>query len=250
MNDVTEVGWFYTKEAEKIGPVSFADLRVLVAESALNPRLDLVWSQGMDSWKPAGEIEGLFDRSVVDSGSLGPKVENPYVSPTSENQALGPQTETDWPGARRRSYLIATLIFPFILTFVIAAVTPFLAGQLGAEGVKTATMVGNFLPIPIYIYFTLARLQNLGMSRWWFFGNLVPLLNFWVGYRTFACPAGYHAHRKLDGAGIALAIVYWLLIVVVLLAIAAFFAVIGGAIQSPELQEQFREILETVEKTQ
>ena len=67
----------------------------------------------------------------------------------------------------------------------------------------------------------------------------MPILNFWVGYRCFACPAGYAYHKKLDGVGIFLAIVYWLMIAVVLLAVAAVIAVLLGAVGSPELQQQF-----------
>jgi hypothetical protein len=37
-----------------------------------------------------------------------------------------------------------------------------------------------------------------------------PLLNLWVAYRCLACPAGYAYHRKLDVPGIALALLYWL----------------------------------------
>jgi hypothetical protein len=76
------------------------------------------------------------------------------------------------------------------------------------------------------------------MSRWWFLGNFVPLLNFWVGYRTFACPAGYAYHKKLDGAGIFLAIVYWLMILLVIVSIAVAVAILLGAIGDPELRQQ------------
>jgi hypothetical protein len=81
------------------------------------------------------------------------------------------------------------------------------------------------------------------MSGWWFLGNLVPLLNFWVGYRCFACPAGYAYHKKIDGIGILLAIIYWGVILLAILAVAAVLALIFGAIGSPELQEQIRELI-------
>ena len=58
MNDTPQDAWFYSSEGERIGPVTFAELRVKASEAALNPRLDMVWTQGMAEWKPAGEIEG------------------------------------------------------------------------------------------------------------------------------------------------------------------------------------------------
>jgi hypothetical protein len=79
---------------------------------------------------------------------------------------------------------------------------------------------------------------NLGMSRWWFLGNLVPILGFWVGYRCFACPGGYAYHKKLDGAGIFLAIVYWLLLAIGLVVTALAIAVLQGALGSPEIKQQ------------
>jgi hypothetical protein len=81
------------------------------------------------------------------------------------------------------------------------------------------------------------------MSRWWYLANFVPILNLWVGYRCFACPAGYAFHKKLDGVGVALAILYWLVMLVCLVAIVVTVALLLGAIDSPELQQQIQEIL-------
>ena len=64
MNDVQQEMWFYSREGEKCGPVSFADLRIKAQEAGLNPRLDLAWTKGMAEWKPAGEIAGLFERNT------------------------------------------------------------------------------------------------------------------------------------------------------------------------------------------
>jgi hypothetical protein len=55
MNDTRQDVWFYAREGERIGPVTFAELRVKVAEAALNPRLDMVWTHGMAEWKPAAD---------------------------------------------------------------------------------------------------------------------------------------------------------------------------------------------------
>ena len=106
----------------------------------------------------------------------------------------------------------------------------------------------QLVPLIFLIYIGLNRLLNLGMSRWWFLGHFVPLLNFWVGYRSFACPAGYAYHKKMDGVGIALAILYWLAIVAGLLAFAALIAVVFGAAGSPELKQQMLDLLNEATK--
>ena len=65
MNETPPDAWFYSREGERIGPVTFAELKVKATEAALNPRLDMVWTHGMPEWKPAGEIDGLFERRAT-----------------------------------------------------------------------------------------------------------------------------------------------------------------------------------------
>lgn len=246
MNETQQDAWFYSREGERIGPVTFADLRIKVAESSLNPRLDMVWTQGMAEWKPAGEIEGLFERRAAPEPqeSLADAADpNTLSHHESAEDFMAKQSE--WPGARRRSFLIATLIFPFLWALGFTAAIPFLSAQFGQGIMAFAALGANFVPALVSICFGLKRLVNLGMSRWWFLGNFVPFLNFWVGYRCFACPAGYAFHKKLDGAGIFLAIIYWGLLAIVLLAVAAGIAVMFGAVGSPEFQQQIRDAIHT-----
>ena len=79
------------------------------------------------------------------------------------------------------------------------------------------------------------------MSRWWFLGHFVPILHFWVGYRSFACPGGYAFHKKLGGAGIFLAIVYWILTIFITSLIVALIALFLGSIGSHEQQQQIQD---------
>ncbi len=242
MNDTPQDAWFYSRDGEKIGPVTLEFLRIKVSEAGLNPRLDMVWTQGMDEWKPAGEIEGLFERRTAPEPqeSLAPPA-NPYTPPGQESAAQLMGKQGEWPGARRRSYLIALFIFPMVWAFGIAAAIPFFTSQFGPEIMKFAQPGLQIVPIFVSLYFALQRLVNVGMSRWWYLGQLVPFLNIWVGYRLFACPGGYAYHKKLDGAGIFLAIIYWLLVAIVVLAIAALIALLAGAIGTPELRQQIQD---------
>lgn len=244
MNETQQDAWFYSREGERIGPVTFAALKVRATEAGLNPRLDMVWTHGMPEWKAAGEIDGLFERRNPPSPQDGDAASaDPYAPPEYESAEELMAKEGEWPGARRRSFLAASLIFPFVWALGFKFATPFLTNQFGPEIMKVVTPASNVVPFLIGLYFSLARLVNLGMSRWWYLGNLVPILNIWVGYRCFACPAGYAYHKKLDGVGIFLAIIYWLMIAIVLVAIAAVVAMLFGFLGSPEIREQFMEAI-------
>ena len=230
-----------------MGPVTFAELRIQVEETLLNPRLDMVWTQGMAEWKPAGEIEGLFAKRPppIPQESLAPPTD-PYAPPKLDSVADMMSRIVDWPGARRRGFLMATILFPLVWHGIVILSTGFLTQQFGAEIMGIIGIGAAFVPLLVGIYFGLMRLVNLGMSRWWYLANFVPILNLWVGYRCFACPAGYAYHKKLDGVGVVLAILYWLLVVVVILAIIAAVALMFGALGNPELQEQLLDAMRII----
>ena len=247
MQEALQDAWFYTREGERIGPVTLAELRVKVEEGGLNPRLDLVWTQGMAEWKPAGEIDGLFAKRTLPPplhAALPPPGSGlpPKLASVEETMSrIG-----DWPGARRRSFLLATLLFPFVWNLIVATSTVFLAQQLGSRIMGVVGPGAVLVPLLVGIYYGLARLANLGMSRWWYLANFVPLLNVWLGYRCFACPAGYAYHKKLDGAGVFLAIVYWLLVALGVLLLVALAGLFFGLLGDAGLQQQLREALSKI----
>lgn len=249
MNEPPQDAWFYTREGERLGPITLSDLRVKVQEASLNPRLDMVWTQGMAEWKPAGEIEGLFERRSAPEAkeSLAPPAD-PYKPPAQQSVADKMNREGGWPGARRRGFLMATILFPIVWNLAVPFGIGLLAGQLGPEIIGVIMIGVVFVPVVVAVYYGIQRLANLGMSRWWYLGNFVPLLNLWVGYRTFACPAGYAYHKKLDGPGVALAILYVLVVVVAIISIAAAVALFFGSIGNPEMQEKLREVIRVAQE--
>jgi uncharacterized membrane protein YhaH (DUF805 family) len=194
----------------------------------------------MDSWKPAGQIDGLFERQNV---SVKPK-NNPAPaavfirSERKKDRARMALTES-WPGARRRSFFFIALVFPFVWHFTLIAGTPFLTKQLGPVMMGQILPFAPFVPFVTLIHFGLKRFVNLGMSRWWCLAIFAPVLNLWIGYRCFACPAGYAYHKKLDFPGIALAALYW---ITVLLA-ALILALHSGAIRHPALEKQLSALI-------
>jgi hypothetical protein len=229
--------WFYTCEGERLGPVSFEELRAMAASSSLDPRLDMIWRQSMDAWKPAGQIDGLFERQNV---SVKPKealaqAASPSRSKPQKTRARMPIDES-WPGARRRSLFLMTLVFPFAWHYALTETSPFLIKQFGQVMMGKILPFAVFVPLVTLVHFGLKRFVNLGMSRWWSFAIFAPILNLWVGYRCFVCPAGYAYHKKLDLPGIALAILYWLIV----LSVGGILMLHFGAIDSPALEKQLR----------
>ena len=235
--------WFYTCEGERLGPVSFEELRAMTAHSSLDPRRDMIWKQGMDAWKPAGQIDGLFERTQVavernDAAALSSHPPQP-----SSRKVLPPNAP--WPGARRRSFLLVSLVLPVVWHYAQEAASPFLIKQFGAILMEKILPYTAFAPLGVLLHFGLKRLVNLGMSRWWCLAVFAPILNLWLGYRCFACPPGYAYHQKLDGWGIALAMSYWLIMLALVLVLAACVALLCGGIESPLLLRQLHSLLRT-----
>jgi hypothetical protein len=247
MTEEPQDKWFYTREGERLGPVAFSELQAKAREAGLNPRLDMVWKQGMEEWKAAGEIDGLFEKgdapeSQKTLSSTAGGAGKAEILEQEDSVAEVMSHEGDWPGARRRSILFMTFIFPLVWGGLYGLIASFLGPQLGPEIMEYIGLAAALLPVIFIIYFILMRLVNLGMSRWWFFGIFVPVLNLWIGYRCFACPPGYAYHKKIDGAGIALAILYWLSFLLTQVSIAALIFIMLGEAKNPALQELLEKV--------
>jgi len=237
--------WFFSRDGHQSGPITFAELKEKADEGALRPRHDLAWSAGMPEWKPVGEIDGLFERRVPTTTNVAqPLAEEPQASEEAAWPAHEAGTQEEWPGTRRRGYLFAVLIFPILWSIVIGFAKPLLEAQFGKSLSSDALMAIGWVPPIVVLWASIQRLANLGMSRLWFLGNFVPILNLWVGYRSFACPAGYAQHKKMDGVGIFLAIVYWLVIALFIAAFVAVLLILFGALGDADLQNKIKEALE------
>lgn len=217
----------------------------MAATSTLDPRLDMVWRQSMDAWMPAGKIDGLFERQAVSvKGEEKP-------APVSKKAAREPRPKArptmsgddSWPGARRRSLFLVTLLFPFLWDYAFAAGSPFLTRHAGPVIMGKILPYAPFVPAVVVTWFWLQRLVNLGMNRLWILAAVVPGLNLWLGYRCFVCPAGYVSDRKLDGPGMLLAGLYGLIVLAGSAVLGSMLALRFGMIQSPELQQQLRDLI-------
>lgn len=63
--------WRYAKSGQQHGPVSAADLKALAKSGEILPT-DMIWKEGMDEWKQAGSLKGLFPPTTTPAPQKAP----------------------------------------------------------------------------------------------------------------------------------------------------------------------------------
>ena len=236
--------WFYSTDGQRFGPVGFDYLLELSQSGKLDPRNDMVWSTGLNDWEPAGEVEGLFERRSVkrDDDSLAGtdtlSQTGEYVSPTIISKGHP-------AGTGRMGYIMGTAVVPFLLMMVWGFALKFIQPHVPAPYNGYLPMIAGPLVGLLVLVTLVKRFHNLGMSGWWVFGLLVPILNLWLGYRCIACPVGYAGVKKLDGIGKLLAFLYWGVIIGSLALVGAGLAgSLGEMKESGMLEDVIRQVKE------
>ncbi len=84
------IEWFYGKGGQQFGPIDEVTLSARIATGEIGPQ-DLVWNEGMDSWKPLQEIRHLApsgnDSQSQDSHDQTPEPPQPSYAPPVEVKA-------------------------------------------------------------------------------------------------------------------------------------------------------------------
>jgi uncharacterized membrane protein YhaH (DUF805 family) len=231
--------WYFSRDGQQSGPLTYANLKEKADEGILRPRSDLVWKEGMADWIPIGEVDGLFERLEASSPPPSPEFGPPPV--LSDDDGLHPN---HFGGCRRRSYIFVHLILPGLFAWLLTVANSTLSDSISPTIIGQVGKFGPLVLVLVIIYVGIQRFANLGMSRWWYLGHFVPILNLWTGYRSFACPEGYAAHKQMDGVGVFLAILYWLSLIFVIAVVVLVSAVLAGAAGSPEIQQHVKELME------
>jgi len=235
--------WFFSTGGERYGPVGFDYLLELAKTGRLDPRNDMVWTTTLSDWEPAGEVEGLFERRARHEGG-SPELAGEFAN-TGSFEAK-PIPKAHFPGTGRLGYVMGTVVVPAILMvgwqFAMPLIKPYVPQNLQSYLPNVIFPLAGLLALATVV----KRFRNVGMSGWSLFGLVVPLLNFWLGYRLLACPAGYSTRRKLDVPGKLIAVLYWgVMIAGIGLGIAAGVGAFGELKDSGMLKDIVTQVKET-----
>lgn len=201
--------WYFTSVGTRCGPVTFKELRTMAASRVLDPRHDMVWKEGLEEWKQAGLLDGLFERRTVPaetSDTRGGKRPRKFAALPSDLTAALASKHMCWPGVGRLTLWLGLLLFPVLWSQFLWWSRPSLAATFGSELMFKLLPFANLVPVAVLTHLVLMRLVNVGMSRWWALVLAIPVLNLWVGFRCLVCPSGFAYHRKLDRPGMAIAL--------------------------------------------
>jgi len=239
--------WYFTSRGTRCGPVTFGELRTMAASRVLDPRIDMVWKEGMEGWKQAGLLDGLFERRTVPAEAPdnrgGKKLNMLAALPTDLTAALASK-QVRWPGVGRQPLWLGLLLFPVLWSQLLLWSNPALVATFGSALMSKLLPIANFVPFAALIFLVLMRLVNVGMSRWWALVLAVPVLNLWVAFRCLVCPSGYAYHRKMDRSGIAAG----LAIVVIVPALCYISLIHPGLLTPAQFQATLHRLIEGVVK--
>jgi hypothetical protein len=170
---------------------------------------------------------------------------NPYEASIDETSESLLAREADWPGVKRFGYIVGSIVLGVLSGLLPALLLPIIKPTLGEPNTGWVMLGLQVLLLGLFpLILAGKRFVNLGMTAWWLLGMPIPFLNWWLGYRLFACPPGYAMHRKMDGVGIFLAILYWLFLVAGIAIFALLVAALAGAAGSPEFQQQLKDAMQ------
>lgn len=235
--------WYVSRSGQRFGPVTFAEMVESAKAGRMEPRTDMVIGGGMTEWKTAGDVDGLFERKVPEEDDM----EGDPTGHTPPKDSLADSGSFDFkdengktrklPGASRLGYFLGVTVLPALLMIGLGTVLPKIQGFVGKEYASWVALIVFAVPFVVMIAAILKRFENLAMSGAWFFGMIVPILNWWIGYRLFACPPGYGFTKKLDRIGKVLAVIYWIGPVLGIVAGIVFAGKIKEANESGKLDE-------------
>ena len=162
--------WYYTRNNQQQGPVSIEALQELGATGQLD-RTDLVWSEGMASWHPAGTLGNIFP-----AASPGAQLQPPGAQPGYPQPGYPPQGG-GYPGQGYVSYQSGHANVPNYLVQAIL-VTLFCCVPFGIVSIVYAAQVNSKLAAGDFQGAT--EVSNKAKTwAWWAFGSGLGVTLIW-----------------------------------------------------------------------
>lgn len=84
--------WYYAQNGQQFGPVPGEQMRSMISTGALRPS-DLVWSDGLPAWTPAGQVPALQPAPAPAPAYVPPAAPRPapaYAAPAPPRPAYAP----------------------------------------------------------------------------------------------------------------------------------------------------------------
>jgi hypothetical protein len=239
--------WHYTnKTGQQAGPIPTEELIELISNKTI-PTTSMAWKEGMPAWKPVNQIEDLeaalskatmpaqvssappaspgqslqtsSDQSSVPEPSI-----NPYEAPTIPSPEEYYSYETaSYGGIGRLAYFLISIMASIAIVggkFAMG-VSDFAKDSPAVQDAPPIVLGLGILSIFISFYLMFARFKNIGMSRWWTLGLIVPILNIFVSIWLVSRQEGWIETQRLDTAGKVIAWLCWGLIILTIIAVVA-----------------------------
>lgn len=218
MNNQTQ--WFYSTGDKQQGPVTEVHFKSLIQNNVITPDT-LVWKEGMAEWLPLSALNIVIETPPP---AVAETTDDSYVSDYNEeyedNPYAAPMTEPSYApgdiihehgvyeGITRLPYFIRT----FIASIVFGVLAVFLGFTSGEPSLGLFLLVFIVFAIVI-IRFAIQRIRNIGLSAWWLLLLFVPIVSNILSIGLMACPEGFAQERKMDTAGIVIAVIFGLIFI-------------------------------------
>ncbi|MBK1854189.1 DUF4339 domain-containing protein [Verrucomicrobiaceae bacterium 5K15] len=200
--------WYYTdRNGAQAGPVSTAELQQMITSGRLL-NTSMVWKQGMADWTVHSQIAELQPSPQAAPVEQTESV-NPYhppasmPSPADAPSPYQPEELKEYGGIRRLNYFMRNLLL--MVAIVVLAVLTYARRTEPSPIILLGALV---IFLFFYLRFAILRIRNIGISGWWLLLFLVPLVNNLLNIALIACPQGFADHKKMDAAGIVLAVIF------------------------------------------
>ena len=139
--------WYYAKDGGREGPVSLDELRVILNENVV-PLTTVVWTEGMDQWRPAYEVP-----------QLGAGGGGQVVQPTPGMGVSMGAPQSSGMAVASMVLGLAGLLFVPIVCSIAAVICGHMArsqirqgeGRVGGDGMAMTGLITGYLGLVIYL---------------------------------------------------------------------------------------------------